>query len=78
MSWEVKSMIDDLKPCPFCGSAVLKMYKTRTAGHRGNGAHSVYIKCQKCHARGPKVAIGIGDDPEKELTAAAGAWNNRI
>ena len=76
MSWEVKSMID-LKPCPFCGSAILKMYKTRTAS-RGTGAHSVYIKCQKCHARGPKVAIGIGDNPEKELAAAAGAWNNRI
>ena len=56
----------------------MKMYKTRTAGHRGSGAHSVYIKCQKCHARGPKIAIGIGDDPERELTAAAKAWNNRI
>lgn len=66
----------ELLPCPFCGGAILKLYKTRTAA-RGGGAHSVYIKCQRCHARGPKVSLGVGDDPDRELEEATKAWNKR-
>ena len=67
--------MNEMKACPFCGSMSLKLIKTKTNGSKTG--HSVYIKCRRCHARGPKVPIGDGDNPEQELEAAATAWDQR-
>lgn len=54
--------MDELKPCPFCGSTDLRMYIFE------EDDHDVYIKCIECfgqiNARGRENAIA--------------AWNRRV
>lgn len=54
-------MIDDLKPCPFCGSHDLKEYY-------GYPVQYSIVKCQDCGGR--IVLYGV---PQQ----AAQAWNRR-
>jgi len=42
-------MSDELKPCPFCGSA--------TAAVKMPEEYTYYIKCRQCEARGPETGM---------------------
>lgn len=59
-------MIKNLKSCPFCGSInIIDCY--------------VYMKCEKCGAKGPCVNNGINDDhvDHYDNLLAISLWNNR-
>ena len=52
--------MNDLKPCPFCGGAKLKIdRKSRLAGWNGLDMrvemHTYSVRCNTCHARGGAV-----------------------
>lgn len=77
-------MAEKINPCPFC-----RHHKPKVSGkRRGNYVRegtSVYVICQKCHARGPVVVakktgtyLGgayIGGLPE--INEAIRLWNER-
>lgn len=50
--------MDELKPCPFCGSTKLKVdKKSKHVGYNGLDHrieyHTYSVRCNVCHARGP-------------------------
>ena len=50
----------ELKPCPFCGSAKLKIDKKSTLyGYNGldirSERHTYSVRCNVCHARGGAI-----------------------
>ena len=57
--------MDDLKPCPFCGSDDLFPY---------DGEHYSSIICIDCRAEGPRVIIDSENDSCKR---AKELWNKR-
>lgn len=61
--------MDDLKPCPFCGSVSLDAdYSDVIDGKRGG-----VITCSICSAEGPFVTALVNNIKE----AATTAWNRR-
>lgn len=56
-------MDDDLKPCPWCGSAEIST---------DNDGEVEWLRCDNCHATGPFSA----DDAAADLSIEA-AWNKR-
>lgn len=73
--------MDELKPCPFCGSDKLKIDSKRTFQHGGKKHCSVTVRCTKCHARSPVVGINMSDGQynEREICkeAVIKVWNRR-
>lgn len=59
--------INTLKPCPFCGSSNLEIYKT---------CCGFQVHCKKCGSNGSHIEKGIYDPPK--IRKAKQAWNNRI
>ena len=74
--------MSELKPCPFCGGAKLKVDSKRTFAYRKGYHCSVSVRCMKCHARSPVVGINMpnGQYNEREICekAVADAWNRRV
>ena len=61
-------MINELKPCPFCGSTKLKIeYKSQYAGRNGLDCrvemHTYSVRCNVCHARGGSSGGRVINDP---------------
>lgn len=61
-------MDEKLKPCPFCGSAKLKIeYKSQYAGRNGLDCrvemHTYSVRCNVCHARGGSSGGRVINDP---------------
>ena len=61
-------VMNDLKPCPFCGGTKLKMdRKSRLAGWNGLDMrvemHTYSVRCNTCHARGGAVGGRVMNDP---------------
>jgi len=59
-------MSEELKPCPFCGSGDVSVYRTLYSG--GYGGHDS-VKCYNCGVFGPISHVGKDD--------AIKTWNNR-
>lgn len=73
--------MEELKPCPFCGSNKLKIDSKRTFAYGGKKHCSVTVRCMKCYARSPVVGINIPDKQydEREIckVAVIEVWNKR-
>ena len=59
--------MNELKPCPFCGGAKLKIErKSRLAGWNGLNVrvemHTFSVRCNTCHARGGAVGGRVMND----------------
>lgn len=70
--------MNELKPCPFCGSDKLKLVKKRTTYH-GHKAYVASVRCNCCNARGGTVTnltipYAVKEDVEAEATRR---WNRR-
>lgn len=69
----------ELKPCPFCGSAKLKIESKHNGKWHNTGTHSASVRCSKCHARGPtascKVEKGLYSADAYTEQKAAELWN---
>lgn len=86
-----EKQMSELKHCPFCGGKARIMYKQgHFYGRNGFGnikaEYKVYIKCNKCHARGGLVTTEPLIDPNPYLEderirpyvlKAAEIWNER-
>lgn len=61
-----KSINNNLKSCPFCGSHDLFNY-------------AIYIKCKNCLCNGPKMNYGVHDEHVDYVDEknAIKAWNKR-
>lgn len=69
--------MNELKPCPFCGSNKLKIesssYKQRDHHHTYYGEWVLYkhyvmsVRCNCCHSRGPTVSGDVVIMPKLEL-----------
>jgi Lar family restriction alleviation protein len=58
--------IGTLKPCPFCGSTNVRLWKGQTVGTGDNGIR--FVRCFECGSRGPF----------SEQSEAIDAWNKRV
>jgi len=58
--------MEELKPCPFCGSDILEM--DRELAEFDNQAERWFITCYECPCQGV-----IGDDKQEAIEA----WNKR-
>lgn len=81
---KIASMFPD--SCPFCGRSRLKVDSKKNSNFRYvNGkredCHTVSMRCNVCHARGPSVSIylarGQYNAADLMLDAAINAWNSR-
>lgn len=75
--------MQELKPCPFCGGANLKIESKHNGTHYWTGTYSVTVRCAKCHARGGTASCkvenckrGCADEAAKQK--AIEAWNRRV
>ena len=73
--------MNELKPCPFCGSTSLKVESKHNGRLYYTGTHSATVRCNKCHARGGTASCKVekgkhraDGDTEKR---AIEAWNRR-
>lgn len=64
-----------LKPCPFCGGDSVKVQTKADDFHRERSRYRAYVRCLRCHARGP-VASGVS--AEDAAIAAVDAWEFRL
>lgn len=55
-----------LKPCPFCGSESVKLWRGQIVGHSRDNGHR-FARCTDCGASGPY----------KPALEAAEHWNSR-
>lgn len=68
----------EMKPCPFCGSTLLKLEKKNTK-YKGHKAYIASVRCNCCHARGGTVtnlSIPYAVKEDVENTACL-LWNDR-
>lgn len=65
----------EFKPCPFCGSTMIRVSKKKLAHYPG--WHDVYAYCRKCFARGPIHKIKPDSTPEEENEIVEKSWNER-
>ena len=75
--------MQELVPCPFCGSTNLELFRAnRDYDWDDEAFHGYYtIRCMKCDARGPIVDIVSSDGRITEDEAhskAAQNWNKRV
>lgn len=79
--WTEVQTMPELKPCPFCGGAKLKIDSKRTFQYGGKRHCAVTVRCMQCHARSPVVGINMPDGRynEREIceSAVIEAWNRR-
>jgi Lar family restriction alleviation protein len=68
MSEQFTKPPEPLKPCPFCGDAVVWLAKAQRDSYFAPDAYSYYGRCRSCACQGPW---------HKSDTAAARAWNQR-
>ena len=71
--------VEELKPCPFCGSTKLKLMK-KNYNHKGYTKQKLYVRCNKCNARGGTVSqetIYTDTVDEDIKCVAIDLWNNR-
>lgn len=68
-------MMNELKPCPFCGGKAVLFHK----GNTGN--YLVYVRCSICKCQSKiffTPDLSAATDPESEVSIfAADAWNMR-
>lgn len=65
--------MEELKPCPFCGSpAIIKVREHPTADPPANASY--YIQCPECRAR----TNSARDTPLKAIQYAVSIWNERV
>ena len=79
--------MDELKPCPFCGSTKLGISEKSTARDYGTAVqYRVTVYCKKCNTYGPrvlteKVKSNVYPRPfvdfENAKEKASEAWNSR-
>ena len=69
--------MQDLKPCPFCGSSAHLINRVETYGH-GDFEKEWYVHCvaKSCGARMAATSAFRGSDVEK-IESAAANWNLR-
>lgn len=63
---------EEVKPCPFCGSADIALCNTHTAAY--------WMECQDCGAQVDGHSYASLDDDESHLASARSAleaWNHR-
>ena len=74
--------LQELKPCPFCGSTKLKVESKHNGTHYYSGTHTATVRCNKCHARGSTASCKVekGKYSADELTKqrAIDLWNRRV
>lgn len=63
------------KTCPFCGGDSLKITTKADDFHREHSRYRAYVRCMKCHARGP---VESGDREQSASMAAVDAWDRRL
>jgi Lar family restriction alleviation protein len=67
-----------MKPCPFCGSEIVKLVTRVQPGRMDGSSYSVFVECQDCHARGPN-AWNYGNEAEvKDQVSVTNKWQNRV
>lgn len=72
--------MNELKPCPFCGSEKIKLLKIRA-----NWGYGYHVTCKACRCTGPvgysdKIGLRTDSPEEKEeklKTYAITEWNRR-
>ena len=77
--------LNQLKPCPFCGSKELD-YSFKVSSRRGGTSdYHCSIFCKKCHCYGKRVLVHIDsryrfaiENDERAKGLAMQAWNNRV
>ena len=78
--------MQELKPCPFCGSRAVDLHATRYEGgeRRNKPRVAFYVRCRACGARGPMFkARSEWFDPiseydhDRQRARALDAWNQR-
>lgn len=65
----------EIKNCPFCGSDRVEAVEKKSRGADGRDKHSFYVKCHKCHARGPSFGC-TGRNNATWRDFAVHGWNN--
>ncbi len=80
--------MQEIKPCPFCGSTNID-YSIKTTGRSRNINYHVQMYCKKCHTYGPRVLVSgkqlssgglIRHEVEKDelfKQKATDKWNER-
>lgn len=67
--------MEELKPCPFCGSSDVGFHYT---SGRGRGNHMGFmIKCKKCGGAGELFYSRSGSPVSEAEESAAKSWNTR-
>ncbi|MBQ8401546.1 MAG: Lar family restriction alleviation protein [Clostridia bacterium] len=69
--------MNDILPdtCPFCGGDSVKVQTRADNRRRLCSRYRAYVRCLKCHARGPVVSR---DTEAEAVLSAVDAWNWRI
>lgn len=63
--------MEELKPCPFCGSEIVESVYEGLDPH---GTHFAFVYCGHCKAYGP---YGTGSSMAAAIEDAKGKWNGR-
>lgn len=63
--------MEELKPCPFCGSNIVEAVYEDPDPH---GRHFAFVRCENCRADGP---YGVGHSKVGAIEDAEGEWNRR-
>jgi len=65
-------MLEELKPCPFCGNGARMLKREIGIKGRNNWDWWHSIQCAKCNA-----AVGYDDNRYRDKNDAIKAWNTR-
>ena len=66
----------EFKPCPFCGSTMIRISQKNLAHHPEYV--DVYAYCRKCYARGPIHKIKADSTTEEQNALVEKLWNGRV